>query len=302
MAAADELVEHVPSQFLLDRKEARPFMESAIHQKERDLFVAQQRGRAPRAPDGKSTRPKIALMPVCGSQYLRPETGLATLKLLNLLNLDFSIPDLICCGLPGASYGVLERVRAMAQENITRLERGRFEAIVSDDSSCTAHIKEYPKYFVGDQGWSDKAYTLAGKVRELSSFLIQWGLLDKLKAASWSGGAVAYHDPCKAQYSQKVVQPPREILSAIKGVKLVPVNESDQCCGGGGTYSFVHAEMSRDVLSRKVKNIIDSQCRVVVTSSASCQMQLAYGLRQQSARVEVLHLSEFLVRALNLRD
>jgi 3'-phosphoadenosine 5'-phosphosulfate sulfotransferase (PAPS reductase)/FAD synthetase len=29
----------------------------------------------------------------------------------------------------------------------------------------------------------------------------------------------------------------------------------DQCCGGGGTYSFVHAELSQGVQSAKIKNI-----------------------------------------------
>jgi glycolate oxidase iron-sulfur subunit len=286
-----------PSKFLLDYKETAPYQEKTVHEKERDTFVARQKSKT-LTPFNPKVRAKIAYMPVCGSQYLRPEIGLSTLRLFQLLGLDFTIPELLCCGLPAASYGVTDDVKAMAKENITRLERGHFEAIVADDSSCTAHIKDYPKYFTDDATWAARAATLAGSVREMSSFFIQWGLLDKLKSASWSGGSVAYHDPCKAQYGQKVTQPPRTLLSAIRGLKVVDIMDADQCCGGGGTYSFVHPELSKDILSKKVANIAKTGCRIVVTSSASCLIQLSSGLQGKTPPVEVLHLSEFLARVL----
>ncbi len=296
--AADALVARAPKKFLLDYKETWPYQESTLQEKERAGFLARQKSKTltPFLPKGRA---KIAYMPVCGSQYLRPEIGLATVKIFALLGFDFSIPELLCCGLPAASYGIMEDVKAMARENIGRIERGRFEAIVSDDSSCTAHFKEYPKYF-SDDAWTARAHAVSASVRELSSFFIQWGLLDKLKNASWNGGPVAYHDPCKAQYGQKVTQPPRAILSAIKGLKLVDVADADQCCGGGGTYSFVHPELSQEVLSKKIANVVASGGRTVVTSSSSCLIQLAAGLRDSHPEIQVLHLSEFLAKVLKI--
>jgi glycolate oxidase iron-sulfur subunit len=295
--AAEMLSIKPPKKFLLDYSETAPFQEHSVREKERDTFIAQHKSKT-LTPFNPKVRAKIAYMPVCGSQYLRPEIGLSTLKLFRLLNIDFTIPELLCCGLPAASYGVMDDVKAMAKENITRLERSHFEAIVADDSSCTAHLKDYPKYFADDPAWAVRAATLAGSIRELSSFFIQWGLLDKLKTAVWSGGAVAYHDPCKAQYGQKVTQPPRTLLASVRGVKIVDVADADQCCGGGGTYSFVHPEMSQDILSKKVSAILKSGCRTVVTSSASCFIQLSSGLKDKTPAIEVLHLSEFLARTL----
>ncbi len=295
--AAAALVTAAPTKFLLDYSETKPYQEKVVSEKERDTFVARQKSKT-LAPFNPKGRAKIAYMPVCGSQYIRPEIGLATLKLFQALNLDFTIPDLLCCGLPAASYGVNDQVKLMAKENIARLERSHFEAIISDDSSCTAHIKDYPKFFQDDPAWASRAATLASSVRELSSFFIQWGLLDKLKNASWSGGPVAYHDPCKAQYGQKVTQPPRTLLAAIRGIKIVDIMDADQCCGGGGTYSFVQPELSRDVLARKVTNVSKAGCKILVTSSSSCLIQLASGLHNKTPKIEILHLSEFLARAL----
>jgi glycolate oxidase iron-sulfur subunit len=139
---------------------------------------------------------------------------------------------------------------------------------------------------------------LSLKIRELSVFLFQRSLAEQLKKRPWRGGPVAYHDPCKAQYGQRVIDPPRYLLNAIPQLKLIPVPEADQCCGGGGTYSLVHPEMSAPVLDAKVKNILSTGARVVVTSSASCLVQLSHGLRRHGDKVEALHLSEFLMRAI----
>jgi glycolate oxidase iron-sulfur subunit len=218
--------------------------------------------------------------------------------LLKRVGVEVSIPEVMCCGLPAASYGVLDQVQLMARENVSRLERERFEAIVVDDSSCGAHIKEYGKYLIGDPGSSAKAQAISQKTRELSSYLLFKGLKNHLAKIRWAGGVVAYHDPCKAQYAQKMVSPPRELLGGIPGLKVAPVKEADQCCGGGGTYSFVHPEMSQQVLAAKIKNIQETGCAIVVTSSVSCLIQLAFGLRKANSSIQALHLSEFLERAL----
>ncbi|MCB4757666.1 MAG: (Fe-S)-binding protein [Elusimicrobia bacterium] len=295
LAAADELLQEAPMQFLLDHKATLPHQEKTFLSAEHNYFLAVQKVEAEKkAGPGKAalpptplpprpTRPKVAFFTACGSQYLRPSIGLATMKLFERLKLDFIIPDLMCCGLPAASYGILERVQEMAKENIKRLERGRYDAIVCDDSSCTAHVKDYYKFFQEDPAWLRRAIALSQSVRELSGYLIQWGLIDHLKKVPWTGGPVAYHDPCKAQYAQKITQPPRDLLSAIPGLKLVPVPDADQCCGGGGTYSFVHPEMSREVLAKKAASIRSTGCQTVVTSSASCLIQLAFGLQQNGA-------------------
>lgn len=310
LAAAEPLVKRVSTTFLMERRETLPYQERTFQQKERAFFLAQQqvsmarqKGRQVAATILKKTekrplRPKVALMPVCGSQYISPHVGLATIKLLEKLRMDMMIPDLVCCGLPAASTGVLEHVKKLARENVDRLEKGRFEAIITDDSSCTSHIKDYPKFFDDDRLWHDKAFQVAGKVRELSSFLLQWGLAELLKKTPWKGPSVAYHDPCKAQHHQKITNPPRQLLESIPGLKLLSIAEADQCCGGGGTYSFAQPELSQAVLEKKIDNIIRSACKIIVTSSASCLIQLQFGLRKKGSTVEALHLTEFLLRAL----
>ncbi len=307
--AAEGLISRVPLKFLFDYKQAGQRHEEALRKEDHENLSAeakieQLRKKNDTVPEhlmrkaGFTRPPKVAYLPVCGSQYLKPAIGLATIKLFERLKFDFIVPDLICCGLPAASYGVLDRVQAMAKENIKNIERGNYESLIADDSSCASHFKDYPKYFQEDRDWQSRAQAVAQRVKDFSSFLLQRGLIDHLKKVTWNGGPVAYHDPCKAQYALKITAPPRELLAAINRLTVVPVVDSDQCCGGGGTYSFVHPELSKDVLARKTKNVIASGCKILVTSSASCFIQLGAGLREANPAIEVLHLSEFLIRAL----
>ena len=61
---------------------------------------------------------------------------------------------------------------------------------------------------------------------------------------------------------------------------------------------IVHDELSDDVLRRKAGNVAAAQARTIVTSSTSCLIQLARGLRKYYPDAQVLHISEYVARAL----
>lgn len=268
LAAADEQLPRVPLRFLLDHALAR----------------------------NRAVAAKVAFMPACGEQYARPSTGLATLRLLDRLKIPVAIPPVLCCGLPAASYGVLESVRDFAKENIVRLEQGGYDTILLDDSSCGSHVRDWPSYFEDDAAWRERGEKLVARVRDVTEFLLERGFTDVLARSRWTGGPVAFHDPCKSQYAMKLTRPPRELMAAVPGLTVVPVADADQCCGGAGTFAVVHAELSRQVVAAKAAHVRSSGCTILVTSSVSCLIQLAAGLRRSGSGAEVLHIVEFLDR------
>jgi glycolate oxidase iron-sulfur subunit len=299
LAAANELMPTVTLKFLKDYKDTQAFMESALEKEGHAKVLAQQKSGTKSATIQQ--RPKAAYMTTCGSQYVLPSIGLASLKLFKKLHVDFVIPEMLCCGLPPTSFGEKEAARSLAEANIQTLEKGHFESILIDDSSCLSQMRDYPRIFQNDGKWLKRSHDLSQKVKELSSYLASRGLKDHLKLVPWDGGPVAFHEPCKSQYGPKGGNPTRELLSSIPHLKIMGIVDSDQCCGGGGAYSFMEAELSRKVLSAKIQNIISSGCHIVVTTSASCLIQLKFGLRQAHSSIQALHLSEFLVRALEKR-
>ncbi|HAH23170.1 MAG TPA: Fe-S oxidoreductase, partial [Prolixibacteraceae bacterium] len=48
---------------------------------------------------------------------------------------------------------------------------------------------------------------------------------------------VCYHDACTALREYGIKQEPRLLLSKVKGLELVEMEDTETCCGFGGTFS-----------------------------------------------------------------
>ena len=54
---------------------------------------------------------------------------------------------------------------------------------------------------------------------------------------------------------------PLDVLRAIPELELVPLTESDVCCGSAGIYNLVEPDTSNVVLERKLAHIADGAAR-----------------------------------------
>jgi len=264
LAAADEMTETVPLRFL--------------------------RGRLRRP--GRMKEAQVVQFLACGPNYVRPSVGLATADVLRRAGVLFGAVKNVCCGLPGVSFGDLEAARALAQKNIQELEKVPKAAVLVDDSSCAAAVKDYPGLFPPENPWHARAAAVAARTKDF----VEWCAENNVPLPPAPKGVpVAYHDPCKARYGQKIVDAPRRLLKSM-GADCRDVPEAEQCCGGGGTYSFVQPEISRAVLARKTAHIRSTGAAVVLTSGVSCLLQLAFGLRRAKSSMKAVHLAEFLAK------
>jgi len=62
-------------------------------------------------------------------------------------------------------------------------------------------------------------------------------------------------------------------------------------------YNLLEPEMAETLLERKVARILATGARVVASGNPGCLMQIAKGLRERGAAVEVVHPVELLARA-----
>ena len=111
---------------------------------------------------------------------------------------------------------------------------------------------------------------------------------------------ITYHDACHLAHGQGVRVPPRELVQSAagsEGIEMVPLDESDMCCGSAGTYNILQPEMANRLLERKMENIRRTGAQTVVSSNPGCTMQLKMGAKQFKVPVEILHPVEVLDRA-----
>ena len=231
----------------------------------------------------------------CAIDYAFPEVGESTLDLLEAAGYEVSVASNVCCGLPPYAYGDLESARSLAGKNIEALRAAGHETIITDCASCSSFLRDYPDLFEKDDPMRVAAEEVAGRVKELSQFLAEAGLPDNLQSVP---AVVTYHDPCHLSRYQGITREPRELLRRLRGIEYRELSEADWCCGGAGSYSMSHHDLSMKILERKMNNIRATGAQIVVTPCPACIMQLRHGASKFGVPVEVIHLTEMLRRAL----
>ena len=108
---------------------------------------------------------------------------------------------------------------------------------------------------------------------------------------------ITYHDACHLAHGQRVTAAPRALLAKIPGLKLVPLPESDMCCGAAGTYNLEHPEMATSLANRKLDNVASTGAPTCATGNVGCAMHLQSQADARGQRLAVVHPVELLHRS-----
>jgi glycolate oxidase iron-sulfur subunit len=106
-----------------------------------------------------------------------------------------------------------------------------------------------------------------------------------------------YHDACHLCHAQQIRKQPRQLLEMIPGLELVPLNESELCCGAAGSYNLTQPEMAERLGARKAANVLATKPQAVFTANAGCLLQIAKHLRAAAPDVWVAHPVDALYAA-----
>jgi glycolate oxidase iron-sulfur subunit len=83
----------------------------------------------------------------------------------------------------------------------------------------------------------------------------------------------------------------------IPGLELVPLEESELCCGAAGTYNLTQPEMSERLGRRKMDHIEATGASVVAAGNVGCILQIARKIKERGSSIEVVHPVDLLDRA-----
>jgi glycolate oxidase iron-sulfur subunit len=98
-----------------------------------------------------------------------------------------------------------------------------------------------------------------------------------------------YHDACGLAHAQKIRQAPRQLLALIPKLELVPLAESEHCCGAAGSYNITQPEMSAQLGRRKTGHILATGAQAVFTGNIGCLLQIGRYLGQERPDMWVAH-------------
>ncbi len=236
----------------------------------------------------------------CGMNFMFPDAGEATMRILEALDYEVIIRDNGCCGLPAYAHGDRDSALRLVLQNID-LFSGSDDVIVTDCSSCASFLKEYPDILKRagiDDASISKAEGFAARVQDMTEVLAERTATFAEQKAHAKSLRVTFHDPCHLSRHQKLSTQARSVLRALPNVEFVEMREADWCCGGAGAFAFEHPDLSLKVLERKMRNIEQSGADIVTTTCPSCMMQLRSGQTdsagQTERRAQIVHLTELV--------
>ncbi len=94
---------------------------------------------------------------------------------------------------------------------------------------------------------------------------------------------VTYHHPCHLNRGQKIDWQPEIILESLPGWKYVRMKDADECCGGGGMFTFTYPDESETIAKRKIDAVEDADPGVVATACPLCRIQLMDMMKRRFA-------------------
>ncbi len=229
-------------------------------------------------------RGRVGLLTGCVQRHLFPDVNRDTARLLSLAGWEVVVPrGQGCCGALDLHGGRLPTFRARARALAARF--GGVDWVVTNAAGCGSAMKEYGH-------WAEELAPFAARVRDVSEVLADASLpLGRLEITA------TYHDACHLAHGQRLRAEPRALLGRIPGLRLVPLADSELCCGSAGVYNLLEPAVAERLLDMKVARIAETGARIVVTGNPGCLLQIAQGCRRRGLDVEVLHPAELLARA-----
>jgi len=216
----------------------------------------------------------------CVGAYREDESTLATLNLLDRLQVDYTLIDEVCCS------GVLEDVGFQINDDLARKNMGLIFA-----TNARAVITGCPycyRTFVNKPQFAE----LKNKGIEI---LHVSQLLKEFDFNVTTDKKVTYHDPCDLGRHSEIFDEPRVTISKIAPnfVELPHSRMDSLCCGAGGGVRGAYAKNSIAMARRRLQEVEEIGAEIVLTECNSCVHNLSNAkLRKQN--IEIYSTTQFI--------
>ncbi|WP_102348207.1 heterodisulfide reductase-related iron-sulfur binding cluster [Bacillus sp. Marseille-P3661] len=118
---------------------------------------------------------------------------------------------------------------------------------------------------------------------------------------------ITFHDSCYLGRYNEVYDPPREILKAIPGVKLVEMErnrETGMCCGAGGGLMWMEESVGNRINVTRTEQALDVNPTVISSGCPYCLTMLSDGTKAKEIedKVHTYDVAELLEKAIYRKE
>jgi L-lactate dehydrogenase complex protein LldE len=236
---------------------------------------------------------RVQLFATCLIETLRPQVGMAVVRVLDKLGVTVEFPERqTCCGQPAFNGGAWDDARVMAKYMLDVLSVSDAPIVVPSGSCADMLVHHYPEILAGDLKYGPLAENISARTYEFTQFIVDVLGVTDLNAHMTE--RVTYHPSCHLLRGLAITEPPRKLLNSIQGGISVELPNAEECCGFGGLFAIKMAEISSAMLERKLNAIESTGAEIVLGCDVSCLLHIGGGLHRRGAKIETKHLAEIL--------
>jgi L-lactate dehydrogenase complex protein LldE len=239
---------------------------------------------------------RVQLLVTCLVDRFFPGTGDSVVTLLEKAGVTVSVPAAqTCCGQPAFNAGYDAEARTLARHTIDVLSASDDPIVVPSGSCGDMVIHQYVALLGDDPEYGPKARAIAARTYELTVFLTR--ILGVTDLGATASGTLSYHACCHGLRGLGVDSEPKALLAQVKGAAACPLPEAEVCCGFGGLFAVKMADISAEMLKRKLDAIEACGADTIAVTDVSCGMHMNGGLRRRGSPVRVVHIADVLAGA-----
>ncbi len=234
---------------------------------------------------------KVQLFIPCFIDQLYPQVAFNTVKVLEKAGCTVAYnTQQTCCGQPAFNAGFWGESKDVCTKFVQDFDGADY--IVSPSASCAGFIRNnYGKLFENN-AFQSPAKKVSSQIFELSEFLVKiLGITDL--GASFNG-KVTFHDSCAGLRECNIKAEPRALLSQVAGLELVEMNDTETCCGFGGSFAVKYDTISVAMADQKIDNAIATEAEFIISTDMSCLMHLDGRVNHNGQQIKVIHLADIL--------
>lgn len=236
---------------------------------------------------------EVALFIPCFVDQMFPEAGVATVKVLEKLNIPIAYPEKqTCCGQPAFNSGYWKDAAKVIKKFNNDFKK--YKWIVTPSAACASMCRVFYKECLPDSPEAE----IGSRVYELHEFLVN--VLHKTDFGVSFPHKVSLHIGCHGRRELGIADAVQTILDNIKDLEYVPIPNVEECCGFGGTFSVKMPGTSVAMGRKKVENIrkvYEQGVRDIVTTDLSCAMHFGGMMKREDdlKTMRIHYLAELLV-------
>ena len=226
------------------------------------------------------------------------KVSVAFAKILQAAGVSFGIlgNEEGCCGDSAMRCGNEYLFQALAQANIAVMNGYGVKKIIAIcPHGYNALKKDYPNF--------EGVYEVYHHTEIIAGLLAS----GKIKLTNSVSGVFTYHDSCFLGRYNEIYEQPRQILSAVPGMKFVEMDRNlnkSFCCGAGGARMWMEEDVGERINNMRTKQAMEVNADTVAVACPFCLTMISDGIKdnQMTEKIVSLDIAEIVVKAMGMEE